>query len=427
MDLSIEGKAFVKGNFVDCCIGVKDGKISEIKKILKADNHINFGKKLIIPSGIDSHVHFRDPGMTHKEDFKSGSLAAAFGGISCFFDMPNTIPQTNNIRALSDKIISAEKKSYVDFGIYAGVDRNNIKEIMSLSKFCSGFKIYLGDSTNALRIDNKNLKEILKIISKTNKTVLFHAEDEEILSKYGSIENNIFEHLQNRPSVCEESAIKKIFQASYGLNVKCHICHLSSIEGLELLKSRPNNITCGVTAHHSLLSVNNKIKPETFLKVNPPIRSDFDKEAIFNSIQIGLIDILESDHAPHTIDEKKKDFSFAPSGVPGVETTFPMFLFLAKKEKLSFQRLIDVMCEKPAELLGISKGKIEVGKDADFIVIDLKAETKIDSDGLHSKCGWTPFEGWSAIFPSHVFVRGEKVIEGNEIQVSQGFGKFVED
>jgi len=427
MDQSIEGKAFVKGSFVDCCIGVTDGKISDIKRILKSDCHINFGKKLIIPAGIDAHVHFRDPGMTHKEDFQTGSLAAAFGGISCFFDMPNTIPQTTSVQALSDKIISASKKSYVDFGIYAGVDDSNIDDIDILSKHCSGFKIFLGGSTNAPRININNLKDILKIISLTKKRVFFHAEDHDILSKYGSIENNILEHLKNRPSSCEESAIKKIIQASYGLDINCHICHLSSIEGLELLKKRPKNITCGVTPHHSLFSVNNKLRPETFLKVNPPIRSDFDKEALFNAVQIGLVDIIESDHAPHTIDEKRKDFGFAPSGLPGVETMFPLFLYLAKKEKLSFKRLINLMCEKPAELLGLSKGKIEVGMDADFSVFDINSETKIDSYDLHSKCGWTPFEGFYAIFPSHVFVRGEKVIEDYEIQVSQGFGKFVED
>ena len=164
---------------------------------------------------------------------------------------------------------------------------------------------------------------------------------------------------------------------------------------------------------------------QTHYKVNPPIRTIFDKEILFNSIKRGLIDVIESDHAPHTLDEKDVDFDSAPSGVPGVETFFPLFLYLAKKEILSWQRLISVMCERPAELVKIPKGKIEVGRDADFIVVDLKDVCKIKSDNLHSKCGWTLFEGWSAIFPSHVFIRGEKVIEDNEIQVSQGFGEFV--
>jgi len=426
MDLTIEGKAFLNGVFDDCCIGIKDGKISAIKKVLKADTHINFGKKLIIPAGIDIHVHFRDPGMTHKEDFKSGSLAAAFGGVSCFFDMPNTIPQTTTVQTISDKIISAGKKSFVDFGIYSGINNNNLNIIDELSKKCSGFKIYLGGSTNSPRVDYKNIKDILKKISKTYKPVLFHAEDQEELNKHEGNEENISDHLRTRPSICEEISIKNIINSTNGLNIKTHICHLSSIEGLELLKKRPNNISCGVTPHHLLLSIQNKIENQTFYKVNPPIRSEFDKEALFNAINEGTIDLIESDHAPHTIEEKEKDFNEAPSGLPGVETMLPLFLYLAKKEKVYLSRLISLICENPAELLGISKGRIEVGRDADLLIIDLRNEVKIKSENLHSKCGWTPFENWNAIFPSLVFVRGEKVIESNEIQVSQGFGKFTE-
>jgi len=425
MDLIIEGKAFVNGSFNDCCIGIKDGKISDIKKILKGDSHIDFGNKLIIPAGIDVHVHFRDPGMTHKEDFSSGSMAAAFGGISCVFDMPNTIPQTVNLQHLNDKIVSAGKKSYVDFGIYSGVTDDNINEIETLAKKCSGFKIYLGSSTNSLKFNKRNLKEALQKISKTEKIVLFHAEDEELLIKNRGIEKNIIDHLRFRPSICEETSIKDIIQAAHGINLKAHICHLSSIEGLELLKKRPNNITCGVTPHHSLLSSDKKIGFQTFYKVNPPIRSSFDKEALFNAMKNGIIDVLESDHAPHNKEEKDTDFADAPSGLPGVETMFPLFLHLVKNEMISIERVISLMCHRPAELLNVPKGKIEVGRDADLIVVDLKDETKIKADDLHSKCGWSPFEDWPAIFPSHVFVRGEKLIEEHEIQVSRGFGRFV--
>jgi len=164
---------------------------------------------------------------------------------------------------------------------------------------------------------------------------------------------------------------------------------------------------------------------QTFYKVNPPIRSSFDKEALFNAAKNGIIDMIESDHAPHTKNEKDTEFNEAPSGLPGVETMIPLFLCLAKNEVISFQRVISLLCQRPAELLNIPKGKIEVGRDADLIVVDLKNEIRIKSDTLHSKCGWTPFEDWSAIFPSHVFVRGEKLIEEHEIQMSQGFGQFV--
>jgi dihydroorotase len=425
MDLTVEGKVYINGLFQNCCIGIKNGRISAIKKILKGDCHIDYKNKLILPSGIDIHVHFRDPGQIQKEDFSTGSKAALFGGISCVFDMPNTNPQTINLKNLAEKISIGEKKSYTDFGIYAGITNNNIDNIKDLSKKCCGFKIYLGSTTNSLKFDKKNLRAALKNISETDKPVLFHAEDEEKLVNSSIMENNLVDHLKSRPSVCEETSINDILVESKGLGIKAHICHISSIEGLEALNKRPNNITCGVTPHHCLFSIEKNMGSSTFYKVNPPIRSSFDKESLFNAAKNGLVDVIESDHAPHTKEEKGVEFNEAPSGLPGVETTFPIMLFLAKKDVISFQRVISLLCERPAELLNIPKGRFDVGSDADFVVVDLKDDCKIKSENLHSKCGWTPFEDWSAIFPTHVFVRGEKLIEDNGIQVSQGFGKFV--
>jgi len=425
MDLSVEGKVFINGMFEQCCIGIENGKIKQIKKILKTEEHLDFGNKLILPAGIDAHVHFRDPGLTHKEDSYTGSLAAAFGGISSVFDMPNTIPSTTSIQSLNDKITSFEKKSVVDFGLYAGVTNDNLEKISNLSKKCNGFKIYLGNTTGSLLFYDKNLKSALTEIGLTGKPVLFHAEDEECLIQNKSQETNLTDHLRFRPSHCEEISIKKILDASIGLDYKIHICHVSSCEGLELLKNRTRNISFGITPHHSLLSTDKELVTPGFYKVNPPIRTSFDKESLFNSLKNGTADIVESDHAPHTKEEKGVDFDEAPSGVPGVETMYPIFLYLAKKERISFQRIVSLLCNRPAELLNIPKGKNQVDYDADFIVVDLKNESKIKSEKLHSKCGWTPFEDWSAIFPEAVFIRGEKIIDDYEIQVKQGFGKFV--
>ena len=426
MEVTIEGKAYIDGDFVDCCIGMVDGRISAIKKILKGDRHYNFGSKLILPAGIDIHVHFRDPGMTYKEDFSTGSLAAAFGGVSCVFDMPNTIPQTTSLQTLSDKIVSANKKAYVDFGIYVGVTDSNVENIEELTEKCSGFKIYLGSTTNSLQLDENNLKQTFKRINSTSKPILIHAEDNKCLNVHKMWENNLVDHLHSRPAECEEIAIKSILKMSRNyLNRRIHICHLSSCEGLELLKNRSKNISVGVTPHHLLLNIEKNLKPQALYKVNPPVRTSFDRDALFEGIRNGFVDILESDHAPHTLEDKAGEFSSAPSGHPGVETVFPLFLSLAKKGKLSFQRLISLFCENPANLLGVSKGRIEVGRDADFVVVDIKEDCRINSENLHSKCGWSPFEGWPALFPTCVFVRGEKLIEEHEIQVKQGFGRFV--
>ena len=425
MNLVIEGKTYINGSFQNYCIGIDDGKITAIKKILKGDTHLDFGNKLILPAGIDIHVHFREPGLIYKEDFSSGSVSGAFGGISCVFDMPNTIPQTTTLKEINNKINLASKKSFVDFGVYCGVTNNNIQDIETLATKCSGFKIYLGSSTNTLLFDKKNLKDALQNISKTNKPVLFHAEDEELLLKNKKVENNLIDHIRARPSICEVNSIKDIFKESQKMNLKIHICHISSIEGLELLKNRPKNITCGLTPHHALISAEKNNFLQTYYKVNPPIRSSFDKESLFNAVKNGIIDIIESDHAPHTKEEKETIFNIAPSGMPGVETMLPLFLFFAKKEVIPFSKVISLLCEKPADLLNVPKGYIQIGKDADLIVVDIKKEAKIKSESLHSKCKWSAFEDWEAIFPTHVFIRGENVIEDNEIQVSQGFGRFV--
>jgi len=425
MDLVIEGKAYIKGSFENCCIGISDGKICEIKKIIKADKNLNFGNKLVLPAGVDLHVHFRDPGLTHKEDFSTGTMAAAYGGISCVFDMPNTIPQTTTLQNISDKIALASKKSYVDFGVNAGISDNNIKNIEELAKKCCGFKIYLGDTTNSLRFSSSNLKKAFDKIKLINKPVLIHAEEDNCLIKHNLKENNLVDHINSHPAECEEIAVKNILKISRDINTKVHICHLSSIEGLDLLRNHPRNVSFGVTPHHLLFSAQDNLKPQSHYKVNPPIRSNLDREALFDGLKNGLIDALESDHAPHTLREKDKEFDDTPSGVPGVETIFPLFLYMAKKKILSFQRLISLLCEKPADLMNVSKGKIEVGRDADFIVVDLKRGCKIKPENLHSKCGWTPFEGKSAIFPEYVFVRGEKLIEEHEMLGIKGFGKFV--
>jgi dihydroorotase len=425
MDLVIEGKAYINNKFEQCCIGIEKGKIIEIKKILKGDEHIKFKNKLILPAGVDAHVHFRDPGMTQKEDFSTGSTAAAFGGITCVFDMPNTIPQTITNQDITDKIDIATKKSLVDFGINAGVTNSNIKDIKNLGKKCSGFKIYLGSSTNSLLLDDKNLKVAFLELEKTKRPVLFHAEDERLLLKHKINENNLKDHLKSRPSICEATSIRHILNCAKETKIRGHICHISSIEGLEELRNKPSNFSIGATPHHILLNIEKNYSPATNFKVNPPIRTNFDRETLFNSLKLGIIDILESDHAPHNFGEKDVDFNLAPSGVPGVETIYPIGLYLVKKELMPIERLISAMCEKPANLMNVKKGFIKPGFDADFIITNLKDRVFIDSGKLHYKCGWTPFEGWPAIFPETVFLRGEKLIDEGEIQVKQGYGNFV--
>ena len=425
MDLTIEGKLYRNGTFEQGCLGIEQGKIVAIKKSLKTDNHFNVGNNLILPTGIDLHVHFRDPGFTYKEDFSTGSLAAAFGGISCIFDMPNNQPQITNTQALKEKTQIALEKSYVDFGLYAAVSDENIGRITEISPLCSGFKLFLGNSTNSLQLSKQNLRVALLETNRTKKITLIHAEDKHCLNTHKERENNLIDHLRCRAAECEEIAIRTIINNSHNLTSPIHICHLSSSEGFELLRKRPHNISVGVTPHHLFFDINNLNIKQTFYKVNPPIRSSFDRDMLWYGVNHALIDIFESDHAPHTEEEKRVDFNDAPSGLPGVETMYPLLLTAIKKEQITLATLLALLCERPAQLMNLSKGKIEVGRDADFIVVDMKKTETITSEKLHSKCGWTPFEGFQGIFPSEVIIRGEKVIDDHQMIVKQGFGTCI--
>ena len=425
MDLTIEGKLYHNGAFEPGCIAIQQGKIIAIKKTLHSENHLNFGNNLILPAGIDLHVHFRDPGFTHKEDFSTGSQAAAFGGISCVFDMPNTQPQTTSRQTLKEKTQIASEKSYVDFGLYAAVSDENIGRLAEISPFCSGFKIFLGGSTHSLQLSTKNLRVALLETNRTKKITLIHAEDEHCLKTHEDRENNLVDHLRCRSAECEETAIRNILNNSPGLSSPIHICHLSSCEGFEMLRKKPNQVSVGVTPHHLFFDVHCLNTKQTLYKVNPPIRSSFDRDTLWYGVNNKLIDVFESDHAPHTGEEKNVEFNDAPSGLPGVETMYPLLLTAMKKEQIKLSTLLTLLCERPAQLLNLPKGKIEVGRDADFIVVDLKKTETITAEKLHSKCGWTPFEGFPAIFPYMVFIRGEKVIDGHQMFVKQGFGKFV--
>jgi dihydroorotase len=425
MDLTVEGKLYHNGAFEQGCLAIQDGKIVALKKTLHSENHLNVGNNLILPTGIDLHVHFRDPGFTQKEDFFTGSQAAAFGGISCVFDMPNTQPYTTSVETLKEKRQIAREKSVVDFGLYAAVSDENIGRITELSPLCAGFKIFLGSSTHSLQLGGRNLRVALLETSRTKKITLIHAEDEHCLKTHEDRENNLVDHLRCRSADCEETAIRTILNSSHGLTSPIHICHLSSCEGFEMLRKKPCNISVGVTPHHLFFDVHTIVGTPTFYKVNPPIRSSFDRETLWYGVNNNHIDIFESDHAPHTEGEKNVAFNESPSGLPGVETMYPVFLATVKKEQLNLSTLLTMLCERPAQLLNLRKGKLEVGRDADFIVVDMKKTETITADNLHSKCRWTPFEGLQGIFPSQMFIRGEKVIDDRQLVVKHGFGTDV--
>jgi dihydroorotase len=400
----VEGRAFIRGRLEQCCIGIENGRIATIKKIMKGDPHFDFGKNYILPAGIDIHVHFREPGFTHKEDFFSGSEAAACGGISCVFDMPNTLPPTTDLTMYEEKRQAVKNKANVDYGIYMALTENSKPK--DFSTLGCPFKIYMATTAGGLCFGDYG--KLDKVLSEVAGHVSIHCEDEELIERDGG--RNLKEYLRSRPNDAEVSALR-IVKDKIG-EAEAHICHISARESIPLIENP--NLTSEVTPHHLLLNADADLGG--FGKVDPPLRRKDDQMAMWEALISGKIDIIASDHAPHTIEEKEEGFERAPGGVPGVETSLPLMLTHVKKGTLSMGRLVSAMMERPADMMGLNKGTIEVGKDADLIAVDLRKATKIRADKLHSMCGWTPYEKWKAIFPLATFLRGELIAEEGEIQ-----------
>ena len=414
MEVVVEGNCYVSGRFERCCIGIENGKIAKIAKTLEGDKLFSFGNRIVLPGAIDCHVHFRDPGLTHKEDWGSGSLAAVCGGVTCVLDMPNTRPATTTLQALKDKRRIASSSSLVDFGLFAGV-RPGI-DVRALAKEVAGFKLYMGSTTGDLLVPTPALvkKEIAEIAG-SKKILAVHAEDESLRTKVS--EKDLEGHFRNRPNECEASAVRKIKAAAH--DCRLHICHVSARSTLPLLNNA-GAVTSEVTPHHLLLDISSRLG--TLAKVNPPLRRREERQGLFQALKDGSFDIIASDHAPHTMDEKREDFDYAPSGMPGVETLLPLMLQHVKDKHLEFGGLVRRLCEKPGDLFGLRKGKIAVGYDADLVIVDMDSTVRIRADKLHSKCGWSAYEGMQGIFPRAVLVRGNVIVENGE-QVGERIGR----
>ncbi len=416
MDAVIEGNCYLSGRFERVCIGITDGRISRIAKILEGDKVYRFENKMVLPAATDAHVHFREPGMTHKEDFASGSLAALHGGVTCVFDMPNTRPNTTTVEALQEKRDFASSKSLVDFGLFAGVVKG--VDVPSLAKGAVGFKLYMGGTTGDMLVPSlDSVRPELAAIAGSGKVLAVHAEDDKLRKK--EPERDLNDHLRNRVNECETSAIRRLRESAKENRV--HICHISAKDSLGLIG---NGFTSEVAPHHLLLDKDAKLG--TWGKVNPPLRRREDRQALFMALKQGAIDIIASDHAPHTVDEKKEDFEYAPSGMPGVETMVPLMLDLVRKKHLSIDDIARRVCERPAEIYGVRKGKLAVGYHGDLMVIDLDSTKPIKADMLHSRCGWTAFEGMDGVFPSAVFLRGQLMLDGED-QVGERNGRDIVD
>ncbi len=401
----LRGKIFYRGEFVEAGIEVEEGRIVRIGKLVD-------GKKvegIILPAAIDVHVHFRDFKEKHKETIESGSLAALHGGVCLVVDQPNTKPLVDDFAVYEERMKIAEKKSYIDYSLNLALtneNAGNIGEIVEKIKE----KYYLPAIGEVfIQYENENLQigyDVLRKAASANVKMTVHAEDPKFVA-FGT------PNFMYRKREAEIVAVKRCMEIA-----DFHFCHISTRDAAEMLAASPS--TFEVTPHHLLLSEKDYSRLGDFVNVNPPLRKPSDAEWLLRNFC--KADVLASDHAPHTPEDKQ----LGAAGFPGVETMYPMFVALAAKGIVSFSDLVEKLAENPAKIFRFDGyGSIEVGNFANFAVFNLKRREKISADKLHSLCGWTPFEGFEAIFPIEVYIRGEEVLQSGErvgrvISVVQG-------
>jgi len=403
--LVIEGRIFYKGKLTQGMIGIDEGKIADVRKIIKGDEHMDLGDRIILPGAVDPHVHFRDPGATHKEDFTSGSTAALYGGVTCVLDMPNTKPPVTNMSALEEKKNVIKGNSFVDYGLFAALTSKTNAEAIA-PKVC-GFKLFMGSTTGDILVnDDLEIYKAMSLVSGSGKRISVHAEDNAMLG-WGEEKDNR-DHLRNRPVSAEHNAINRL--ARYK-GMPINICHITDAGSASLASSY--GFLTEVTTHHLLFA--DTVSESAEYKVNPPLRDPKTKEKLYKAFAERKITMFGSDHAPHTIDEKRRNYNDAPSGIPGVETYVPMMMSMVKSGKVQLDRLVRMACTAPADAFGINKGSIEKGRDADLTIFDMRNTKRIKEKDMHSKAGYTVYEGWDAIFPDMVIIRGEIQLKDGEL------------
>lgn len=397
-------------------IKINDGKITDISKTpLEASETIDMKDNYVLPGFIDPHIHFRDPGLTQKEDFKTGSLAAANGGFATVIDMPNTLPKTNTYKALEEKIRIAKSKSVVNFELQVGhSDLEEMKKMMKLNPI--SVKVFMDlESDESLEEIFHNLS-ILKETTSYNGLVATHCEKKSIVESETerlkqNNENPAIDYTYARPTESEDESVKQAIELARANDLRLHICHLSSSKSLSIAKSASKSmpISWEFTPHHLLLDNSAYNIYSTFIKTNPPLRPEAD------SVRISDLDersIIGTDHAPHTLEDKTKGTWASSPGIPNLETVVPLLLTEVNNGNLDFRMIPKIFSENAAKVYGLnSKGKIEIGYDADFTVIDLKKEGKFNIEEFKTKAEYSPFDGWKYKgLPVMTIVNGKTVM-----------------
>jgi dihydroorotase len=404
-------------------VGISEGRISRLGNLEKASaaRIIDCRGLHILPGVIDTQVHFREPGMTHKEDLATGSRAAIMGGVTAVFEMPNTKPPTVSAEAMADKLARAEGRMHCDYAFYIGATRENAAKLAELERLpgCCGIKVFMGSSTGDLLVsDEETLAAFLKNMTRR---AAFHSEDEQRLTERSNLrrDGDPASHSVWRDEETALHSTQRLLRLARRAGKRIHVLHVSTAQELPLLKANKDLASVEVTPHHLTLAA-----PEAYerlgtrAQMNPPIRDAAHRDALWAGLHDRTIDILGSDHAPHTLEEKAKPYPQSPSGMPGVQTLVPVMLDHVNRGKLSLERFVELSSCRPAELFAIAgKGRIAEGNDADFTIVDMKATRVISNDWIESRCRWTPYDGLRVRgWPVGTLLRGKVVMWEGELQ-----------
>jgi dihydroorotase len=409
-------------------IGIADGRIMALGQLARASagEVIDCNGLHILPGVIDTQVHFRDPGLTHKEDLESGSRGAVLGGVTAVFEMPNTNPATTNAASLADKISRGRHHMHCDFAFFMGGTRENTNELPDLERLpgCAGVKVFIGSSTGSLLVeDDDSLRRILNVI---RRRASFHSEDEFRLRERQDLRvaGDPRSHPVWRDELAALTSTKRLIEVARETGKRVHVLHITTKQEMAFLRNHKDVASVEVTPHHLTLEAPDCYERlGTFAQMNPPVRGGTHKAALWRALDQGIVDVLGSDHAPHTRAEKEKTYPQTPSGMTGVQTLVPIMLDHVNAGRLSLQRLVDLTSAGPQRLFGIAcKGRIAVGYDADLTVVDLKRRETITDDWIASRAGWTPYHGQAVTgWPVGTVVRGRRVMwEGSLVTPARG-------
>ncbi len=408
-------------------IGIKAGKIAETGDLSRASagETIDATGLHILPGVIDTQVHFREPGATHKEDLETGSRAAALGGVTAVFEMPNTDPATTSAAALADKMARANGRMHCDYAFWVGGTADNWRDIPELERLpgAAGIKVFMGSSTGSLLVADD--EGIAAILGQTRRRAAFHSEDEFRLIERRDLRvpNDPSSHPVWRDETVALRSTERLLRIAREKRALIHVLHVSCGEEMDLLAAYKDIASVEVTPHHLTLDARDYARLGTKLQMNPPVRDARHRERLWFGVAQGIADILGSDHAPHTLEEKARPYPQSPSGMTGVQTLVPVMLDHVNKGRLTLQHFVDMTSAGPARLFGIAgKGRIAAGYDADFTIVDMKRRETINNGWIASRCGWTPYDGMEVQgWPVGTVVRGRKVVwEGEFMTAGQG-------